>query len=283
MHQAGGVRSGDVFGAGGRVAGHLCAPHGYRDGILLDGEHAAESAALVAALGLRDLNALDHGEQVAEFRVVGDMEFARRREPHHAHAVAGVVQADAVREAGVEPCGFHHVVEKFADLPDAGVETGMLAVVVEQARVAFADEDHAAGRGPHDVVIPFEQCIHAFGERLGVALESRIGHRLSAAGLVERVVHVAAHAAEQFAGSASHFGVDGVDVTGDEQSDFHTLRFVFASRILGDTSKIAVFRESVRLRRIPQPGCAYAKGDRTLRYGPLAGCAVASCGASSLI
>lgn len=190
------------------------------------------------------------------------MEFARRREPHHAHAVAGVVQADAVREAGVEPRGFHHVVEKFADLPDAGVETGMLAVVVEQARVAFADEDHAAGRGSHDVVIPFEQCIHAFGERLGVALESRIGHRLSAAGLVERVVHVAAHAAEQFAGSASHFGVDGVDVTGDEQSDFHTLRFVFASRILGDTSKIAVFPGKC------SPAAHSAAGMRIRKRGP---------------
>lgn len=158
-----------------------------------------------------------------------------------------------------------------------------LAVVVEQARVAFADEDHAAGRGPHDVVIPFEQCIHAFGERLGVALESCIGHRLSAAGLVERVVHVAAHAAEQFAGSASHFGVDGVDVTGDEQSDFHTLRFVFASRILGDTSKIAVFPGKCSPAAHSAAGMRIRKGDRTLRYGPLAGCAVASCGASGLI
>ena len=98
----------------------------------------------------------------------------------------------------------------------------MLPVIVQQPRVALAHEDHAAGRRTHDVIVFFEQRVHAFRQRLGVLFEPRIGHRLTAAGLVQRVFDLAAHLAQQFVRRPAHLGIHRIDVTGNEQSDLHS-------------------------------------------------------------
>ena len=98
----------------------------------------------------------------------------------------------------------------------------MLPVIVQQPRVALAHEDHAAGRRTHDVIVFFEQRVHAFRQRLGVLFEPRIGHRLTATGLVQRVFDLAADLAQQFVRRPAHLGIHRIDVTGNEQSDLHS-------------------------------------------------------------
>ena len=66
------------------------------------------------------------------------------------------------------------------------------------------------------IIVLFEKRIHALGQRPGILLEARIGHRLAAAGLVERIVHVAPDLAEQFVRRPPHFGIHCIDITGNE-------------------------------------------------------------------
>lgn len=124
-------------------------------------------------------------------------------------------------KTGVQPRRLHHVVQELANFPDARVDARMLPVIIQQPRVTLAHEDHAAGRRAHDIVVCFEQRIHAFRQRFGVFFETRIGHRLTAAGLVQRIVDLAADLAQQLVRRPPHLGIDRIDVTGNEQSDFH--------------------------------------------------------------
>src|SRR5450631_73115 len=48
-----------------------------------------------------------------------------------------------------------------------------------------------------------------------------VGHRLSAAGLVQRIDDFAARSLEQLQSRDPHLGKELIDVTGDEQGDFH--------------------------------------------------------------
>ena len=52
VHEAGGVRTGDVFGSSGYVTFHLVYAHAATDGLLFYGKHASEAAALVGTLWL---------------------------------------------------------------------------------------------------------------------------------------------------------------------------------------------------------------------------------------
>ena len=104
--------------------------------------------------------------------------------------MAGVVDAHFVRKTGRERGRFYDVVYEFADLPDAGIDAGMFAVVVQQAGVSLLDEDHATGRRPHHVVVFGEQRFHPLGQGLGVALVACVGHRLAATGLIEGIIHL---------------------------------------------------------------------------------------------
>src|SRR4051812_38146850 len=55
----------------------------------------------------------------------------------------------------------------------------------------------------------------------GVFLAATVGHWLAAAGLADRVLHRAAETLEQLERRDAHVREECVDVTGDEQSDFH--------------------------------------------------------------
>src|SRR5262245_3498022 len=55
----------------------------------------------------------------------------------------------------------------------------------------------------------------------GVFLTTAVGHRLAAAGLLERILHRAAEPLKEFQGGDANFREKGVDVTGDEESDLH--------------------------------------------------------------
>ena len=79
----------------------------------------------------------------------------------------------------------------------------------------------AASRRRDDLAVAGEV---AREQRLGVAcvaVAAAVGHRLAAAGLVERVVDVAAEALEELERGDSHLGKEGIDVARYEQGHLH--------------------------------------------------------------
>ncbi len=130
VHQTRGIGTGNVLGSGLHVVMHLIAAHADGDGILFDREHASESAALISVRGLSNLNTFDFGEQITQFGEVGDIQLAGGGESHFTHSVARVVNADFVWESGIELIWADDIVNEFTNLPDAGVDAGMLSVLV---------------------------------------------------------------------------------------------------------------------------------------------------------
>ena len=128
--------------------------------------------------------------------MIGQVEFAGSAEAELTQSVAGVVDAHLMRETGRERGRFYDVMYEFADLPDAGVDAGVFAVVVQQAGVSLLDEDHATGRRPHYVVVFGEERFHPLGQGLGVTLVARIGHRLATTGLIEGIIYLYAQLRE---------------------------------------------------------------------------------------
>ena len=55
----------------------------------------------------------------------------------------------------------------------------------------------------------------------GIVLATAVGHRLPAAGLIERILDRAAESLEELQGRDAHLREEGVDVTGDEEPKLH--------------------------------------------------------------
>ena len=243
MHQARRVGTRHILGTGGDVALQLVATHLRRHGGLLDGEHAAEAAALVGTLGLDDLDAIDEAEQVLHLIELRNVLLGGRAEPQLAHAVAGVVEAHLMGEAAQRLADLHHVVKKLHHVDGLpGRQT--LVVVAQQALVVQAHESRTAHRRRHDVVERLEALLELAGQGHGVLLETRVGHGLSAARLALRIADVEPQMAQQLIRGHTHFGIDGIYVTGNKQAYFHTVVFVSSvNRREVFSAKLQLFRE----------------------------------------
>jgi hypothetical protein len=55
----------------------------------------------------------------------------------------------------------------------------------------------------------------------GIVLAAAVGHRLPAAGLIERVLDRAAEPLDELQGRDAHLREEGVDVTGNEEPELH--------------------------------------------------------------
>ena len=98
-------------------------------------------------------------------------------------------------------------------------------LAMEQAGVVDFHECRTTGRRGNDVIEGSKEFVEVFGLGLCHSFESRIGHRLSAACLVEGIFHIHSQVLQQFVGCHAHLWIDGVDVARDKQSNFHILIF----------------------------------------------------------
>jgi hypothetical protein len=83
--------------------------------------------------------------------------------------------------------------------------------------------DATAGRPDHRIEI----LEAADEEGLGggsIFLTAAVRHRLPTAGLIERVLDRTAEPLKEFKGRDADFRKEGIDVTGDEESDLHRAR-----------------------------------------------------------
>ena len=112
--------------------------------------------------------------------------------------------------------GFDDIVDKLGDVVDTLLCRALVIMVSEDARMIFFDKGDTAGTWPDDVVIALEEGLKAFGELQGIALEPRIGHRLSATRLIQWIVHIQPQPLEELVASYAYIGVHGIDVAGDK-------------------------------------------------------------------
>ena len=103
--------------------------------------------------------------------------------------MTGVVQADLVGERAQRMAYFHDVVEELYHIHDlTRSHTFMLAF--QQTGIVQLDESRAADRRGDNVVEALELIFKFLCQRNRLLLETGIGHRLTAARLVERIIHV---------------------------------------------------------------------------------------------
>ena len=92
---------------------------------------------------------------------------------------------------------------------------------------------HAAARRADDVLVAGEILNEQTLRRRRLGLAAGVRHRLAAAGLVERIVDLAAEPFQQFERGHAHLGEEGVDVAGDEEGDAHA----DLTSLVGDATK----------------------------------------------
>ena len=198
------------------IAAHLC-----RDSGLFDGEHATEPTALVRALWLNDINAVNELQQILNLVKRGHMLLAGRREPQLTDTVTRVVQRNLVWERAQSVAHLYYVVQKFDNIH--ALLSGFTLVLsvlsgfaAQQPRIVDLDERRTRHAGCYHVVEVLELLLKLLGQGNGLLLESGIGHWLTAAGLFFRIRHIQSQVLQQLPCCHTHLRVDDIHVTGNK-------------------------------------------------------------------
>ena len=223
MEQAGHVGRGDVLGP---VAVEVMDPveaHLGRDRLVRDAEAAAEAAALVGPVDLDQFEAPDLGQQVTGLREVGLVDPFRR--PGVAEATDGgatVVQPHLVRERRRpgKVRDLQVVVQELDEFSGPGPNLSGTRGLFHGVEVEPNVVDAAPGRSDDHVEILEAADEEVFGGG-GIVLATAVGHRLPAAGLIERILDRATESLEELKGRDAHLGEKRVDVAGNEEPKLH--------------------------------------------------------------
>jgi hypothetical protein len=112
------------------------------------------------------------------------------------------------------------VMEELNELPGHGPDLPDLRRLLDRVEVEPDVVDAAPGR-PDDRVETLEAADEeGFGSG-GIFLATAVGHRLPAAGLLERVLDLAPEPLQQLQGRDAHFRGKCVDVTRNEKANLH--------------------------------------------------------------
>lgn len=209
MHQTGVVGAAQHLGAGGQGAADLVLAHGGGDVGVLDGEGAAEAAALLGTGQLPQLQALDRFEEPA-----WPLPQAQGPQP-----VAGGVVGDGVREAGADIGDTKDVDQELGEFVRTGRECALpeLGIVLPHHR-------RARPRRRHDVFVALECLRRPPYQRLGLSPVAGVVLRLSATGLRRREVHLDPQPFQESDGRDARGRIHRVVDAGDEECDTHGRR-----------------------------------------------------------
>ena len=193
----------------------LILPHADGDCRLLHGEHAAEAAALVFALGFFHRDTFHELQQVDDFVERGNVLLRGRGEAQLAHAMATVVYAHHVGEPSRHAVHPQHIVQKLYDIHNL-LGGDALVLAFQHMGIIDSHVGRTRGGGGHHIVEVLEQVFKILGQILGHTLEARIGHGLPAACLPLGIGHVESVMLEQFVCSHAGFRIQCVYIAGDE-------------------------------------------------------------------
>jgi len=111
-------------------------------------------------------------------------------------------------------------VQELDQLPGSGPDLADLRRLLDGVEVEADVVDAAAGRPDDRVEILEAADEERFGGG-GIFLAAAVGHRLTAAGLIERILDRAAEPGQELQGRDAHFREKGINVTGDKKPDLH--------------------------------------------------------------
>jgi len=198
VEQTGHVGRGDVFRAVAVEVVDAVVAHLGRDRLVGDAKAAAEPAALVGPVDLDQLESSDLPQQVSRLREVGLVDPLRR--PRMAEAPDGgaaVVEAHPVRKGRPgEGRDLQVVVQELDELSGPGADLPGLGRLFDRIEV-IPDVVDAAPGWPDDRVEILEAVDEEGFGGGGIVLATAVGHRLAAAGLVERILDRAAEPLEE--------------------------------------------------------------------------------------
>ena len=215
LHQAGVVEGGDYVSSSVDDARVLFGEHGGRNICILDGEGAAEAAALFLIWELYELQVADGAEQLAGS--IADVQ--------HAEGVAGRVVSDFLGELGAYVFEGETIGKQFGELEDAGKEA---AHVGQEGRIVlrFSHEDvvlahHGdAGSGRNADYLGIAKHLHETAdEGDGFAVVAGVVVHLATARLFDRELDGVAETLEHTCDRYARFGEERVVVAGDEERD----------------------------------------------------------------
>ena len=174
------------------------------------------------ALGLDDVDAVNQLQQVLDLVERSHMLFAGTRQSQLAHTVTRIVQRHLMRERAQTVVHLHHVVQ---ELDNVHAFLGRFADVrlacggspaTQQPRIVELHERRTADTGCHHIVEVLELLLKLLGQGNGLLLETRIGHRLTTAGLFLGVRHVDTQVLQQLPRRHTYLRIDGIHVTWDK-------------------------------------------------------------------
>jgi len=213
VHEAGVIGAGAGFGARAEDALELVGEHGGGDVGILDGEGAAEAAALVGVGEWEEGEAFDLLEEVGGFGA----------EVERAEAVAGGVEGDGMGVEGADVGDAELVGEEFGELEDAGEDGGDLGLedgVVEllgHFGVVIAHHGDTGGGGADDDFGVGEDLEELPEEGVGILAVAGIVVHLAATGLGGAEFDGVAEAFEDGNDGLAGLGKEGVVIAGDEE------------------------------------------------------------------
>jgi len=215
VRQAGVVGRRHVRRAGAADRGALVGQHRGGDVGVLHREGAAETAALLRAGQLDQVQSAYRAEQSQ--RPVA--------QPQHPQPVAGRVVGDPVREDGAEVGHPEHVDQQFGEFVDPGGEVGDRRrehrVRSGQPGVRLAHHRHARPGRRHHGVVPAEGVDEATDQRHRLGPVPAVGVHLPAAGLVGRELDGVAEPFQDAYHGASGVREHQVVHAGDEEGYPH--------------------------------------------------------------
>ena len=116
VHQAGTVRSDNIFGSGGHVVFHLITPHADGDCLLFHGKHSAKAATLVNMAGFENFDSFNQIEQITQFIVIRNIHLGGSGNKQFAHPMTAIMDADLMRKACRNLGRFQYIVNKFTNI-----------------------------------------------------------------------------------------------------------------------------------------------------------------------
>ena len=161
---------------------------GYR--LFFYGKHSAEAATFVYMAGLEHFDAFHHIEQITQFVVIRDVQFAGSGDEEFAHTVAAVVNADFVREACRYLRRFEHIMDKLAEIINLPCTPAHMSFGPQNPGMVFFHKCHATGRRADNVIVLLEQIFKTECQLHRLVFKTGVCHRLSATGLIQRIIDI---------------------------------------------------------------------------------------------
>lgn len=208
VHQARHIAPHNVVDLVGLVLGQAVFPHFHRKGFLGHAEGAAKATAFVRAGGGRDVDAVDEFQQGFHLRERRFVAFRHGRQTETALSMTTLVNTDPqgpARPVGQGPY-LQDIGQKFAQLPDL---TG-------QKRIVFPDVQDTRARWTDNMVKFTKVLPEVLVTASGLASKARIGHGLTAAGLITRHNDLATQLFEQLEGRDGNSRIELINVAGNK-------------------------------------------------------------------